>query len=250
MAWNSQALDDGPVPLWHQLATRLRHAVEAGEFAEGDALPSESTLNRQFGVSRTTARAALDHLENEGLIVRGSGRGSIVLPPKVSQPLNVLASFTEDMQARGLRPTSRTAAIRVVRANVEVATALEVVRSTPVVMIQRLLCADERPIAFAVSWLAPGVLRNRKRPRAEDLDGGSLYEWLERECGARIAIGTEFIEAEVADRELADRVGIPPGHPLIVIRRTSRTAAGTVVEYVVTRYRADRYRLQVELVRP
>src|SRR6266851_5454848 len=102
MKWNTQDLDAGPVPLWAQIADRLRTAVEAGVFCPGDKLPGEADLNRRFGVSRTTARAALDRLEQEGRIMRRSGRGSIVLPPRVERPLNLLSSFAEDMHNCGL----------------------------------------------------------------------------------------------------------------------------------------------------
>jgi len=250
MQWDSQDLDPGPVPLWHQLATRLRAAVESGQFNEGEKLPSESELNRRFGVSRTTARAALDHLEQEGRIIRSSGRGSIVLAPRVVQPLNLLAGFAEDMRARGLRASYQTEAVAVERASSEVAAGLGVERRTRVVTISRLQYADGQPIAFAESWIAPKVLEGRRAPTAGELDAGSLYLWLESECGARIASGSQLIEAEVADQGHAARLQVPAGHPLLVARRTSRTADGTSVEYVVTRYRADRYRFQVELVRP
>jgi GntR family transcriptional regulator len=250
MPWDSQDLDQGPIPLWHQVAQRLRAAIEADEFSEGDALPSESALNHRFGVSRTTARAALDHLENEGLIVRRSGRGSIVLAPRVDQPLNLLASFGEDMRARGLRPSYQVLTVQTVRANAELAATFGVQRSTRVVMIRRLLCADERPIALSASWLAPHVLNGRRAPSVAELEDVSLYVWLERECGARIAAGSQFIEAAAADSELAERLHVPSGHPLLVARRTSRTAAGVVVEHVVSHYRSDRYRFKVEMVRP
>ena len=42
----------------------------------------------------TTARSALDRLEQEGLITRQPGKGSIVLPPHVNQQLKTFAGFT------------------------------------------------------------------------------------------------------------------------------------------------------------
>ena len=93
MLWWGEKLSAGPASLWSQIAERLRAAVLAGEFRPGDRLPSEADLNREFGVSRTTARAALDRLENDGLIVRKSGKGSIVVPERVDQPLKALGGF-------------------------------------------------------------------------------------------------------------------------------------------------------------
>jgi len=123
MSWDVGDLERGPVPLWFQVSERLRAAIARGEFVVGDALPSESVLNRRFGISRTTARAALDQLEVDGLITRGSGRGSIVVPPRVEQPLNLLASFAEDMKARGEDPDKCLARIGEIIASAKAACA-------------------------------------------------------------------------------------------------------------------------------
>jgi GntR family transcriptional regulator len=250
MAWDDEDLIEGPIPRWYQVAEKLRAAIEKGEFVEGDALPSETALNRRFGISRTTARAALDHLENDRLIARSSGRGSIVLPAQVDQPLNLLAGFGDDMRSRGLRPGARTLAIRTAKVTAEVAAGLGVDRDARAVTIRRLFIADGRPIAVGVAWLHPDVVPTGSGPAAADLDDASLYEWLERVRGARIAAGSQFIEAEAAPAGAAAELRIAAGDPILVARRTSRTASGQAVEYVVTRYRADRYRFFVELARP
>jgi GntR family transcriptional regulator len=250
MSWEVGDLERGPVPLWFQVSERLRAAIARGEFVVGDALPSESVLNRRFGISRTTARAALDQLEVDGLITRGSGRGSIVLPPRVEQPLNLLASFAEDMKARGLVPGYRTLSVRATPATAEVAEALGVRRGTRVVTIDRLLLADGEPLAATRVRLSPDVLPVRSRPEPSQLDQISLYEWLETTTGHRIALGEEYIEADVADTNLAELLLIEPGAAVLIARRCSRAADRRPIEYVVNTYRADRYRFRVELVRP
>jgi GntR family transcriptional regulator len=248
--WDTDDLDDGPLPLWYQVAQRLRNAIEKGEFVEGDALPSESALNRRFGISRTTARAALDHLENDRLIARSSGRGSIVLPAQVNQPLNLLAGFSEDMRSRGLRPGARTLAIGPKKVTAEAAAGLGVERASRAVRLRRLFLADDRPIAVSIAWLHPDVVPPDAPTDGAAFESGSLYEWLERAHGARIAAGSQYIEAEAAAPTIAADLRISAGDPLLVARRTSRTAAGQTVEHVITHYRADRYRFLVELVRP
>ena len=250
MAWDDHDLEHGPVAMWFQIAERLRTEVEKGTFQPGDLLPPESALIRRFGVSRTTARSALDQLEAEGLIARRSGRGSIVQPPRVDQPLNLLSSFAEDMRARGLTASYRTLGVSSRRSPAEVASNLEVSRGRRVTAIDRILCADGSPLAMSRSWISPHVLAGHEPPTADELDQGSLYAWLEEVCGFRVSAGDEFIEAAVADERIAKSLAIAPGDPVLTARRRSRSADGRPVEYVIMDYRADRYRYRVELVRP
>jgi GntR family transcriptional regulator len=250
MTWDRTALLPGPMPLWAQIADRLRDAISAGAFAPGDMLPGETELVRRFEISRTTARSALDRLENEGRITRRAGKGSIVLPPRLERPLNLLSSFAEDMRARGMRASYGTRSVRMLPARKDVATALDIGPGTLVVTIDRLFLADDKPMAVATTKLSPLLFQHVPPPTVQELDSGSLYAWIESRSGMRLARGSETIEAVPAPPSVARRLGLPTGAPLLVSRRLSRTDDGRPVEHVVMRYRADRYRLQVEMSRP
>lgn len=65
-------------PLYLQLAAILRRAIETGELAPRQLVPSESYLMGQHGISRGTVRHALDILRTEGLIQTFPGRGTFV----------------------------------------------------------------------------------------------------------------------------------------------------------------------------
>lgn len=249
MDWQ-KALAPGPIPLWFQIADRLRSSIEAGDFKPGDALPSEAELNKVFGVSRTTARASLDKLEQEGLIVRRSGKGSIVLSPRVEQPLNVLAGFAEDMRSRGLEPSYGTQAARVMPLGAEAAEALGLKEGDRAFFVSRLLRADGVAIAASVAWIPLSVFPGGKPPSRGELGSSSLYAWLEEKCGAKIVGGHEIIEAAIAGNGLADSLGVPPDSAVLVARRRSHGADGRPIEYAVVHYRADRYRFHVDLARP
>ncbi len=249
MSWDAKDLDHGPLPLWFQIADRLRSAIARGEFQPGEALPSEARLNERFGVSRTTARASLDRLEQDGLISRRSGKGSIVLSPRVEQPVNLLASFSEDMRRRGLTPSYVTQSADYAPASAAAAEALGLERSARVFRIERLLKADGLTIGVSESWISPVVFSSHEPPGVGDLDAGSLYAWLERKPEARIVGGHEIIEAARATRKLADCLGVGRGAPLLVARRRSHGADGAPIEYAIMHYRADRYRFRVDLVR-
>src|ERR1051325_1239182 len=68
------------------VATQLRNQIVRGELKEGDALPPETNLMEQFGVSRPTLREAFRVLESEALITvrRGSRGGARIDVPNDS----------------------------------------------------------------------------------------------------------------------------------------------------------------------
>lgn len=66
------------VPLHMQLLNQLRHLILSGQWMPGSRLPSETELQRQLKISRSTIRQALNNAEAEGLIERVPGRGTFV----------------------------------------------------------------------------------------------------------------------------------------------------------------------------
>lgn len=66
-----------PVPLWEQLAARLRADIESGRLT--GQVPSAKGLSVGYGVSKATAEKALRALISEGLLVGRAGRGTFVV---------------------------------------------------------------------------------------------------------------------------------------------------------------------------
>jgi Bacterial regulatory proteins, gntR family len=61
-----------------QLAAMLRARIGSGELAPNQPIPGDSTLMRQYGVARETARKAVRALAAEGLVYVAPGRGAYV----------------------------------------------------------------------------------------------------------------------------------------------------------------------------
>lgn len=55
-------------PAYVQVADHIRRAIQLGQYVCSDRLPTETALAEQLGVSRTTLREAIRHLEGEGYI--------------------------------------------------------------------------------------------------------------------------------------------------------------------------------------
>ncbi|RME67622.1 MAG: GntR family transcriptional regulator, partial [Alphaproteobacteria bacterium] len=75
----SEAIDSAlPTPLYHQIYVLMREKIISGVYHDGSLIPSEHELEKMFGVSRITAKRALDELASEGLVTRRRGRGTTV----------------------------------------------------------------------------------------------------------------------------------------------------------------------------
>lgn len=72
-----------PLKMSDQVAAQIRRMIARGELADGDWLPTEAELIRQFGVSRPTLREAFRLLEGDSLVTvrRGPPGGAQVTLP-------------------------------------------------------------------------------------------------------------------------------------------------------------------------
>ncbi|MGE4335789.1 MAG: GntR family transcriptional regulator [Pigmentiphaga sp.] len=67
------------MPLSLQIASLLRHRLQQGEWQVSDRMPTLDAFMVEYGVSRVTMRMAMTELEQEGLIERARGRGTVVI---------------------------------------------------------------------------------------------------------------------------------------------------------------------------
>jgi GntR family transcriptional regulator len=209
----------------------------------GDAIPSERQLSADLGVSRLTVRAALDDLVREGFLVRRRGSGTFVSEPKIAQELT-MTSFTEDMRNRGMSPASRTLSLEIVPAGARLGRFLHVSPSEQIVVAKRLRLADRETMAIETLHVPEELVHGLT---GADLERGSFYELLRERYGVTIADGVQTIEPTVTNEEESTALGVPLHSPAFLFERFSRDESGSVVEFVRSIYRGDRYRLVTEL---
>lgn len=232
-------IDPGYVPHHRRIEQVLRERITA--LQPGDRLPSDAELVAEFGVSRMTARNAMQRLAEEGLVARQPGRGSFVAEPAAHRRTDRLMTFTSEMTRRGRVASSRLLA-RAIRPSTRAeATALALAPGEPVVEIRRIRLADHEPIALEsavlVASCAPSVL-------TADLEHGSLHAAITA-GGQTLRRGTGTVEAGAATAEDARLLDIRRGDPLLIERRVIVDDRGRRIEATESRYPADRYALDV-----
>jgi GntR family transcriptional regulator len=219
---------------YQEIERWLRELVLGG--APGDTLPSESELATRFGVSRMTARQAVQNLAGEGLVQRRRGAGTFVAPRPMHRHEGSLLSFTEDMARRGKRASSRLLEAGLCPASTADSTALHLPEGARVVVIRRLRCADDVPLALEHAVLpaeCAGVL-------ADDLEHGSLHESLHR-LGRTPDVANSWITARPATAGEAKLLDVPARTALLVERRIIHDVTGAPLEHTETAYIAERF---------
>jgi DNA-binding GntR family transcriptional regulator len=94
-------------PKYKQVQNALHNLIISGVYKAGDLLPTEHELSAQFGITRMTIRNALKSLEDDGLIARKQGSGSMVMSKRKSVELLSINGFTKVMEGNNVKVESR-----------------------------------------------------------------------------------------------------------------------------------------------
>lgn len=201
----------------------------------GSAIPSESELAAQFGVSRMTARQAVQDLARDGLVRRQRGAGTFVAPQPMHRREGTLMGFTEEMRQRGLQASSKLLEAGLRPGTVAELDALSPAQGPLVVSIRRVRLADDIPIALEQAVLPSDCAE----VLTADLER-SLHAALTA-IGRVPSLAQSWITADVARRKEAEYLQIAPRSALLVERRLIYDAEGKPLEDTETRYVAERY---------
>ncbi len=230
------------IPIFKQIAARLREQIEKGELRFGDVIPGERELAESLNVSRMTLRAAIDELVDEGLLIRQRGRGTLVSHVRINKQAQVsgFMSFSEEMRARGLEPSSRILAFKSEVADAAVAAQLDLPLGGQVIVLKRVRLANGDPMALERCYVP---YERFSRLLNFDLSKRSLYDILEREFDTRPTMCQETVEAVALDAPEARDLRVKRGEPALLVTRVTRDARGSLIEAEQTLYRSDRYRM-------
>ncbi|MEV1008142.1 GntR family transcriptional regulator [Streptomyces sp. NPDC049881] len=232
------------VPKYYRLKRHLLQMTET--LPPGTPVPPERSLATEFDTSRTTVRQALQELVVEGRLERIQGKGTFVAKPKVSQALQ-LTSYTEDMRAQGLEPTSQLLEIGYITADERLSGLLDLAEGGRVLRIERLRLASGEPMAIETTHLSQERFPLLRRSLVRY---ASLYTALAEVYDVHLARAEETIETSLANPREAGLLGTDVGLPMLMLSRHSRDTRGEPVEWVRSVYRGDRYKFVANLERP
>ena len=233
-------------PLHVQLSRTLQDEIQSAKFKQGDLFATEKSLMERFGVSSTTVRRALQDLVQKGYLFRKVGKGTFVRRPYIEEPLGLLSSFYEEMEAQGIKPGSKVIDLKVVEADAFVAGKLQIAEAEKVFLIHKIMFAADEPMAvFESYWL----LEIGQALAKYDLVSLGVFSVVENELGFRLGEAEGTIEAAVPSKAEARLLKMSRETPLLIKRQFIYTMDGRPVNVVRLAYRGDRYKFRVRMVR-
>jgi DNA-binding GntR family transcriptional regulator len=202
--------------MYHKTHDRIKQEILSERYAIGSLLPTESELEEEYSVSRTTVRKAMSMLAEEGYVEIKQGRGTRVLNHKAKQNFNRVTSVTESLRRKGYVVKTKSMHIDQIPAGYPITEALELKEGELLARVQRIQLADEIPICIMTNYIP-----YNRVPGLEQAAGTftALYQFLEDNYDFQIngtkdrifAVAASFYEAELLD--------ISIGTPILQIER-------------------------------
>lgn len=199
----------GPRSLRRQTREALLAAIRRDAFPEGK-LPAENDLAAALGVSRTTLRAALQTLEEEGILSRRRGIGTRVVVQEEGPfqlELNRLAALDDLLRDRGHEPS--TEIVSVAKAVLpDVAERIGYPPETEWHVIEKIWYADDLPAALLRDHI-PCTVVAELPDNAEVI--GTIFRLFDESGPEPIALARVELVPHAAEPDVAARLQIPVG---------------------------------------
>lgn len=226
-------------PLYHQVTTAIRAAIASRTLKPNDALPPERELADLFNVSRITIRKAISELVGEGVLDTRRGSGTFVYS-KVEKNFAQLNSFSEEMESRGMQPSSIWLNRSVGKVGPEEALTLRASPGTAVYRLKRIRLADEAPMSIESTTVLASCL-----PSLDAVEK-SLYSALHK-TGNRPVRALQRLSALLLNQEQANMLGAKAGDAGLLVERVGFNKEGAAIEFSQSYYRGDTYDFVAEL---
>ncbi len=232
------------VPLYHQIYVQLRDEIVTGIRPFGSLLPTENELATNFGVSRITARRALDELASQNFVARKRRVGTQVIFNLPVRPIEAnLAKAVASLVTFGRKTKVTVLEIAKELAAEPVASLIGVAIDTRVLRAVRLRWLDGEPLGCTIAHL-PEEFEFAVTERS--LRHSPILT-LVQQTGREIGGAHQTIAAVSADLAMSSALQIEPMSPLLKITRVFRDIRGAPLLLTRAFYRADRYQVSVDL---
>lgn len=180
---------------------------------ENNRLPSEAELAKTLDISLTTLRESLMILALEGYITKKHGAGNYVHPSTLDFENRIF--FNECLTMSGYTAQLRLIDQQIVPASAEVAEQLQISEEAPVLRIEKLHYADNKPAILSIMSIPCSMFIDSTVTRIDETDFLYLHDMMWKHCRSSLAHSLNSYVPLALPAEAADLLELPAGTPII-----------------------------------
>lgn len=242
------------LPRYAHVAQTLTEAIRDGRYPVGSLLPPEVTLADQFGVSRSTVRAAMRELQATGLISRRKSVGTrveAVSPPEDRPGFFQAVGSIEEVQQFGDATIRQTIETADEVADDALAAQLGAKPGSRWLRVSSLRLWRDRPGDPPVCWTDVYIADEFAKGLRARLDGTNdlLSALIEETSGRRILEIRQQIRALPVPPEMAEPLKTDAGSAALEVRRQYLISPGSLAEVSFSIHPGDRFSYTTRLTR-
>ncbi|MFW6390055.1 MAG: GntR family transcriptional regulator, partial [Halanaerobiales bacterium] len=215
-------MDNYSIPGYKMIATEISQRIHHGTYTPGTYLPSENQLAREFEVTRTTIRKALNILKQKGTVESFQGKGYKVRQLHWEQSLLQFYSFGHNIADGIFNPDTKLLSYNKIKG----LKIIEEFTNTELWEITRLRLMNKKPLILETSYIPTLFL---KKFKDEQLSQDSLYTLLKNN-NINIIRANEYLEPVLPSLEDQEILGIKEDSPLFQTLRYTYDSEDRVVE--------------------
>lgn len=236
------------VPLRYQIKDFIIDLLRRENYRPGDKIPTESELTDMLDISRSTLREGLHLLEEERVIraKHGSGRYLLSLPEDLEFEITRLQSVTEMLAAFGIQVSTKVLGVNQIIADPEIAWQLQIKENQPVIAIERVRYAHDKPVIYSIDMIPEELLGDKWQT---EKFSGSLLQILEENFQIFLDYSVTTIRAVTSNDLIPTEIEIDPNVPWIVLIQTNFTNLGRPIIYSKDYHRGDAVSFKVKRLR-
>lgn len=225
----------------------LLQRIKTNQYKKGEKIPPELELCKDFNVSRTTVRTALNQLTLEGYLVRQQGSGTYVADEKVKQTLTqTVKRYSDQLAVQGKVSDINVLDISVIAADEMITSSLNVNIKDPIQRIERVRKANGQPTQYEIAFIPWSIASGITYTDAET----SLYKSLKEKFNVFIAKTYENMEITFADDQICKYLECEPGLPCFYIETIAEDEKGRKIEFSKSFFRGDKTNFTIERTYP
>ncbi|MBG0668135.1 GntR family transcriptional regulator [Enterobacter roggenkampii] len=225
-------------PMYRQIADALREKISAGELKPGDALPTESSLQEAFNVSRVTVRQALKLLTEEQIVESIQGSGTYVKEERVNYDIYQLTGFYEKLADRNVDTHSEVSIFEVLKADAKLAEKLNLSHDDKIWHVKRVRFIKQKPVNLEETWMPLALFPDLTWEVMEN----SKYHYVEQIKKLVIDRSEQELVPIMPSEEAIAALSLDPTKPILEKVSRGFLKDGRVFEYSRNVFNTDDYK--------